>query len=237
MTDDEIAQHAVTHAVAHSRDVKTHRWLVVTRVVVILSILTLGVLVGLLFLRQEARDQDALELVKQVQAQCDTGAFKGSICDKADDLEKDVKTEQVPVPGQPGASGSPGKTGPSGAPGKTGPSGAPGKVGPSGPPGESIKGDKGDSVKGEPGLSAYQIAAASGFPGTEAEWLASLKGEKGESIQGPKGEDAWPFRFVFTFQTRTGRTFDCPIEIGENGQQANSGTCAAREPVEQQPEN
>ena len=29
------------------------------------------------------------------------------------------------------------------------------------------------------GLSAYEVAVANGFNGTEAEWLASLKGETG----------------------------------------------------------
>lgn len=40
-------------------------------------------------------------------------------------------------------------------------------------PTEGIKGDKGDS--------AYEVAVASGFQGTESEWLLSLKGEKGDS--------------------------------------------------------
>lgn len=39
--------------------------------------------------------------------------------------------------------------------------------------------------KGEPGDSAYEIAVANGFIGTETEWLASLKGEQGET--GPQG--------------------------------------------------
>lgn len=41
-----------------------------------------------------------------------------------------------------------------------------------------LQGDKGDS--------AYDIAIANGFKGTEAEWLLSLKGEKGE--KGEKGD-------------------------------------------------
>lgn len=36
------------------------------------------------------------------------------------------------------------------------------------------------------GKSAYEVAVANGFDGTEAEWLASLKGEKGE--KGDKGD-------------------------------------------------
>lgn len=39
-----------------------------------------------------------------------------------------------------------------------------------------LKGDKGD-----PGASAYEIACAGGFEGTEEEWIASLKGDKGAS--------------------------------------------------------
>lgn len=41
------------------------------------------------------------------------------------------------------------------------------------------------------GKSAYEIAVANGFDGTEEEWLASLKGEKGDpgdGGQGAKGE-------------------------------------------------
>lgn len=37
------------------------------------------------------------------------------------------------------------------------------------------------------GKSAYEVAVASGFEGTEEEWLASLKGEKGDT--GEKGVD------------------------------------------------
>ena len=39
---------------------------------------------------------------------------------------------------------------------------------------------------GENGLSAYEIAVANGFEGTEAEWLASLVGPQGPA--GPKGD-------------------------------------------------
>jgi hypothetical protein len=34
-----------------------------------------------------------------------------------------------------------------------------------------------DRVNGQTGLSAYQVALANGFIGTEAQWLASLKGD------------------------------------------------------------
>ena len=44
---------------------------------------------------------------------------------------------------------------------------------------EATRPPKGD--KGDPGASAYEIAVAGGYEGTEAEWLASLKGEPGAS--------------------------------------------------------
>jgi hypothetical protein len=59
--------------------------------------------------------------------------------------------------------------------------GGPGGQGPKGDPGE--KGDKGD-----PGDSAYEVAVANGFTGTEAEWLVSLVGPEGpEGPEGPQG--------------------------------------------------
>lgn len=58
-------------------------------------------------------------------------------------------------------------------------------VGPEGPQGEignpGPQGDNGDpGVDGADGPSAYQIAVANGFVGTQSAWLESLKGEKGD---------------------------------------------------------
>lgn len=39
-----------------------------------------------------------------------------------------------------------------------------------------------DAEAGPAGDSAYEIAVANGFAGTEAEWLASLQGADGESV-------------------------------------------------------
>lgn len=65
--------------------------------------------------------------------------------------------------------------GPAGA---DGPPGEPGDQGPQGVPG--VKGDTGNTglqgPPGNPGPSAYDIAVANGFVGTEAQWLASLAG-------------------------------------------------------------
>ena len=71
---------------------------------------------------------------------------------------------------------------------------------------EELKGEKGD--KGDPGTpgsdgldgadgvdgkSAYDIAVAHGFVGTEAEWLESLKGEPGkDGAPGAPGKDGAP---------------------------------------------
>ena len=55
------------------------------------------------------------------------------------------------------------------------------------------KGDKGDNGSGTPGTpgaagkSAYEIAVANGFTGTEQEWLDSLKGKDGEDATGETG--------------------------------------------------
>lgn len=44
----------------------------------------------------------------------------------------------------------------------------------------------GPIAQGPPGLSAYQVALAAGFVGTEAQWLASLVGPQGiQGVQGP----------------------------------------------------
>src|SRR5690625_4072444 len=52
---------------------------------------------------------------------------------------------------------------------------------------KAAQGPKGDP--GADGASAYDIAVADGFSGTESEWLASLEGPKGDpGEQGPQGE-------------------------------------------------
>lgn len=48
--------------------------------------------------------------------------------------------------------------------------------------------DTGIIAEGRKGYSAYEIAVAQGFNGTEAEWLESLKGERGDrGLQGVRG--------------------------------------------------
>lgn len=78
--------------------------------------------------------------------------------------------------GLPGADGAKGDKGEQGERGLTGAKGDKGSDGLNGKDG--LPGAKG--VDGKDGKSAYQIAVAQGFAGSEAAWLLSLKGEKGE---------------------------------------------------------
>ncbi len=103
--------------------------------------------------------------------------------------------------GEPGQQGLQGIQGPKGDDGLNGEQGEIGPQGPQGPKGDrgpqGIQGEKGDrglqgpeGKAGEDGKSAYDIAVANGFSGTEKEWLASLKGEKGD--KGDKGDKGAP---------------------------------------------
>lgn len=71
--------------------------------------------------------------------------------------------------------GKDGKDGADGKNGKDGKNGTNGKDGAKGDPG--VKGDSG--ATGNNGLSAYEIAKAGGYTGTEEEWITSLKGDPG----------------------------------------------------------
>jgi len=87
--------------------------------------------------------------------------------------------------GEPGIPGTAGVAGPQGLQGVPGTAGADGAAGAQGIPGiPGIPGTDGaDGAAGLPGAngtdgaSAYEIALANGFSGTEAEWLDSLVGE------------------------------------------------------------
>lgn len=80
------------------------------------------------------------------------------------------------APGSAGAKGDTGLTGPQGPAGSNGAKGATGATGPQGPVGPN-------------GLSAYQVASAAGYTGTETQWLASLKGAQGpQGLTGAKGD-------------------------------------------------
>lgn len=87
-----------------------------------------------------------------------------------------------PMGGVPGPKGDQGDPGPAGANGAPGPQGEPGDSGPAGSDGAA-------GPAGADGDSAYAVAVANGFVGSEAAWLASLVGPKGDTGDaGPKGD-------------------------------------------------
>ena len=82
-----------------------------------------------------------------------------------------------------------GADGKDGINGKDGADGLPGKDGIDGKNGA----DGHDGVNGIDGKSAYEIAVANGFIGTESEWLESLKGSDGrDGVDGKDGADGQP---------------------------------------------
>lgn len=93
--------------------------------------------------------------------------------------------------GDTGDAGPVGPAGPTGPAGATGPKGDAGDTGPAGPTGATgATGPAGPA--GANGDSAYQVALANGFVGTEPAWLASLVGPTGATgatgATGPKGD-------------------------------------------------
>ena len=78
-----------------------------------------------------------------------------------------------------GPRGPQGKDGTPGTNGLDGAKGDKGILGDTGEPGI----DGTDGVNGLDGKSAYQVAVANGFSGTELQWLASLRGQDGASFQ------------------------------------------------------
>jgi hypothetical protein len=106
--------------------------------------------------------------------------------------------------GTPGPAGPQGPAGPTGATGAQGPQGVAGAnglqgpiglTGPAGPQGlqgpQGVAGANGASgLQGANGLSAYQVAVANGFNGTQAQWLSSLVGSQGpQGTTGINGQD------------------------------------------------
>jgi|GEM_PF-729807 len=81
-----------------------------------------------------------------------------------------------------------------------------------------------NGADGDEGKSAYEIAKAAGYKGTETEWLASLKGDTGMSCSAAQNED------------KTETTLTCQVENGsevsyvvKNGSQGNSCSVTASE--------
>ena len=98
------------------------------------------------------------------------------------------------LPGKQGVQGEvgpAGPVGPAGADGAVGPAGVDGTDGAAGEQGEQgVQGEVGPAgADGADGLSAYEVAVANSFKGTEAEWLASLQGADGAA--GADGDSAY----------------------------------------------
>ena len=85
---------------------------------------------------------------------------------------------------------------------------------------KGAKGDQGDT--GATGLSAYEVAVAGGYTGTEAEWLASLKGAKGD--QGDTGADGLSAYDVAVAGGYTGTEAEWLASLkGAKGEQGETG--------------
>ena len=74
------------------------------------------------------------------------------------------------------------------------------------------------ALKGQDGDSAYQIAVANGFEGTEQEWLESLKGQDGkdgeQGIQGEKGDKGDDGLYVGNVEP-TDDSIDIWVDLGD----------------------
>lgn len=77
--------------------------------------------------------------------------------------------------------------------------------------------------QGEPGLSAYQLAVAGGFVGSEAEWLVSLRGDAGPSayeVAVNAGFVGTEQEWLDSLQGENGRTaYELAVEGGFEGTQ------------------
>lgn len=111
--------------------------------------------------------------------------------------------------GNDGAPGEPGRDGNDGQPGRDGSDGTPGQPGSDGAPGRD----------GTDGKSAYEVAVAGGYAGSQAQWLASLKGADGapgrDGTDGRDGVDGQPGR---------DGTDGAPGRDGTDGQPGRDGT-------------
>lgn len=123
------------------------------------------------------------------------------------DEEGRIPADQLPdIVGEPGPPGPEGPPGPQGPAGETGPEGPAGPQGETGPPGP-------EGPVGADGPSAYQVAVAEGYTGTEAEWLNTLIGPQGpEGPAGPQGEAGTGVRIL--------GSLDDPADLPTTGEEA-----------------
>jgi hypothetical protein len=144
-------------------------------------------------------------------------------------------TPGTPGPaGLTGATGTQGPQGPQGSQGLQGVTGTTGTTGPQGPIGltgtagpQGISGATG--IPGINGLSAYQVAVANGFKGTQTQWLTSLIGSQGpQGIQGVAGVDGKTALINTTLEPsgincpNGGTKIEVGLDINSNGVLDNS---------------
>lgn len=85
-------------------------------------------------------------------------------------------------------------------------------------------------VKGDRGASAYEVAVAAGFVGSEAEWLASLEGPRGNtgrgiaSVADPDGDG------TATVTYDDGATQPLPLPRGPKGDKGDKGLSIVPDP-------
>jgi hypothetical protein len=135
------------------------------------------------------------------------------------------------TPGPSGPTGAQGPQGPQGVTGTTGPQGPIGLTGTAGPQGpQGITGATGATgIQGISGLSAYQVAVANGFTGTQTQWLTSLIGSQGsQGIQGVAGIDGKTALINTTLEPsglncpNGGTKIEVGLDINSNGVLDNS---------------
>jgi hypothetical protein len=149
--------------------------------------------------------------------------FKGERGEKGEDGAAGAKgdTGERGIPGERGADGLPGAKGDTGDKGADGLPGAKGERGADGAVG--AKGEKGDTgERGQDGLngkSAYEIAVANGYVGSEDEWLSSLKGDYG--APGKAGKSAFESAGGYLhFDTESEWVASLKGEKGDDGKSA-----------------
>jgi hypothetical protein len=124
------------------------------------------------------------------------------------------------IQGKTNAANPQGLTGPQGPQGAEGPEGIQGPQGPQGEKGE----DGFIGADGADGDSAYEVAVANGFEGTESAWLTSLIGPQGdqgpEGPQGPQGDEGpqgEPAAFAIGTQPPTEGLLDGSVWLDTDG--------------------
>lgn len=87
---------------------------------------------------------------------------------------------------------------------------------------EMPKGDTGQT--GADGKSAYQVAVANGYSGTEQEWLASLKGAAGSNgTNGTNGADGKDAVIWYTTSTPANNSLAASSLVGPSGATPSAG--------------